>query len=629
TMGSNIALLERIVKDQRQIIADVTKKPASETPQLWALYKEVQDYYDKGMRVPDDITLLLCDDNWGNIRKLPRPGSAPRAGGYGIYYHFDYVGDPRNYKWLNTNSIPRVWEQMNLAYQYGADRIWIVNVGDIKPMELPISFFLDYAWDTKKWNAENIADYTKLWSEQIFGEQYGKDIAVILAEYTKLNSRRKPELLSPDTYSLINYQEAEINEFIYNLLADMAKGVYEKLPGEYRNAYYQLVLYPVKACANLNALYVTAGKNRLWAAQGRASANDEADSVKKYFAEDSLLALEYNTIMSDGKWNHMMDQTHIGYTYWQQPEKNVMPMVDYVPLSDSSDMGIAIEGSTSWWPNETREALLPEFDSFRSQRHYIELFNRGMKPFEYSIVVPVDWVVVRSENKTIEKQQRIWVTVDWGKAPQGTHKIPITITGPAARPVTVFAMIKNYGSEKKDSFKGFVESNGYVSMEASHYTRAIHAPTVSWSLIPEIGRTGSGMTITPVTANKKTPGPGTPRLEYDMLVFDTGKINVQAYFSPTLNFNGTELQYGLSIDDEPVKILNLHSDHSNNSWEEWVANNIIINNTEFHFDKPGNHVVKFWMVDPGVVLQKIVVGLREVKSSYLGPPETYYPKGID
>ncbi len=160
TLGSNISLLERIVHDQRKIIEDVTQKPASATPQLWALYKEVQDYYDKGMRVPDDVTLLLCDDNWGNIRKLPKLSDKPRAGGYGIYYHFDYVGDPRNYKWLNTNSIPRVWEQMNLAYQYGADRIWIVNVGDIKPMEIPIQFFLDYAWDTKKWNADNIGTYT-------------------------------------------------------------------------------------------------------------------------------------------------------------------------------------------------------------------------------------------------------------------------------------------------------------------------------------------------------------------------------------------------------------------------------------------------------------------------------------
>ena len=174
TVGSNIALLERIVKDQRTIIADVTQKPASETPQLWALYKEVQDYYDKGMTVPDDVTLLLCDDNWGNIRKLPKLTDKPRAGGYGIYYHFDYVGDPRNYKWLNTNSIPRVWEQMNLAYQYGADRIWIVNVGDLKPMELPIQFFLDFAWNTKKWNAGNIANYTRIWSEHIFGSRICK-----------------------------------------------------------------------------------------------------------------------------------------------------------------------------------------------------------------------------------------------------------------------------------------------------------------------------------------------------------------------------------------------------------------------------------------------------------------------
>ena len=180
TEGSNIALLERIVKDQRNIIAEVTQKPPASTPQLWALYKEVQNYYDKGMRVPDDVTLLLCDDNWGNIRKLPKRSDSSRAGGFGIYYHFDYVGDPRNYKWLNTNPIPRVWEQMHLADEYGANRIWIVNVGDIKPMELPIQFFLDYAWNTKKWNAGNIDRYTREWAEQIFGPAYAGPIAEIL-----------------------------------------------------------------------------------------------------------------------------------------------------------------------------------------------------------------------------------------------------------------------------------------------------------------------------------------------------------------------------------------------------------------------------------------------------------------
>src|SRR5207344_2612504 len=177
-------------------------KPATETPQLWALYKEVQDYYDKGMRVPDDVTLLLCDDNWGNIRKLPRIDDKPRTGGYGIYYHFDYVGGPRNYKWLNTNPLPRIWEQMHLAWEYNVRQIWVVNVGDIKPMEFPISFFLDYAWNPEKITAADLQKYTEQWSASQFGDRYAKDIASIISKYTKYNARRKPELLDANTYSL-------------------------------------------------------------------------------------------------------------------------------------------------------------------------------------------------------------------------------------------------------------------------------------------------------------------------------------------------------------------------------------------------------------------------------------------
>ncbi|MEO7997478.1 MAG: glycosyl hydrolase 115 family protein, partial [Gemmatimonadaceae bacterium] len=156
TQGTAISLLERIVSDQRKIISEVTKKPADQTPQLWALYKEVQDYYDQGMRVPEDITLLFADDNWGDIRRLPELKERNRAGGFGVYYHFDYVGGPRNYKWLNTNPIARVWEQMHLATEYGANRIWVVNVGDLKPMEFPIQFFLDYAWNPAAIPAEKL-----------------------------------------------------------------------------------------------------------------------------------------------------------------------------------------------------------------------------------------------------------------------------------------------------------------------------------------------------------------------------------------------------------------------------------------------------------------------------------------
>ena len=316
TQGTATALLERIVKDQRTIISEVTGKAPSETPQLWALYKEVQDYYDKGMRVPDDITLLLCDDNWGNIRKLPKPGDPPRSGGYGIYYHFDYVGGPRNYKWINTNNLARVWEQMHLAYTHGADRIWIVNVGDIKPMELPISFFLDYAWKPAGWKAADIPQYYAQWSEQQFGKEKSGIIGKILENYSRYSARRKPELLSHQTYSLENYHEADRILGEYRQLLGEAEKILSSIPEPYRDAYFQLVLHPVKAFTIVHEMYASVAKNRMYAARKHIHAREWADKAKAWYVQDSLLTREYHAI-KNGKWNHMMSQTHIGYTYWQ------------------------------------------------------------------------------------------------------------------------------------------------------------------------------------------------------------------------------------------------------------------------------------------------------------------------
>lgn len=383
TEAANVALLQRIVKDQREILGEVTRKDVTSIPQVWALYKEVQEYYDKGLRVPDDVTLLLCDDNWGNIRKIPQLNEKPRSGGYGIYYHYDYVGGPRNYKWLNTNQISRVWEQMHLAYRYGANRIWIVNVGDIKPMEFPIEFFLDYAWNPEKWPAERLPEYTELWGERQFGPEHAKEIADILTQYTKHNSRRKPELLAPDTYSLVDYREAETIVNDYNNLTERANKIYDAIPAEYRDAFYQLVLHPVLACSNLNELYATVGKNRLYAQQGRAATNELAQKAKELFKRNAEITHYYNNVMADGKWKHMMDQTHIGYTYWQQPDSNSIPAVKTIAISAAAEMGVAIEGSVHWWPNERSDAVLPEFDPYHQQTYYIEIFNRGQTPFVF------------------------------------------------------------------------------------------------------------------------------------------------------------------------------------------------------------------------------------------------------
>ena len=538
TEGSNIALLEKIVADQRKIIADVTGKDASQTPQMWALYKEVQDYYDKGMRVPDDVTLLLCDDNWGNIRKLPNLNEHPRKGGYGIYYHFDYVGDPRNYKWLNTNQISKVWEQMHLAYEYGAKQVWIVNVGDLKPMEYPISFFMDYAWNPDKWPASRLNDYPKLWAAQQFGIEHADEIANILNLYTKYNARRKPEQLDEDTYSLANYREFETVVNDYNALEKEAKLLGEKLPAQYQDAYFELVLHPVEACANLNLLYFDAAKNKLFGQLGmtetNAYANLMADSVKFLFKNDSLISDQYNKKTANGKWDHMMDQTHIGYTYWQQPEVNKMPEVGKVPLSAEQKTGS----------------------------------NSSISFLQANFLQPVS-----------------------------------------------------------SNYLGFKENDGYISIEAEHFSKATSTTSANWVIIPNYGRTLSGVMPSPVTMKAQTPGENSPHLEYEINMADTGVMKVEVYISPTLDFHNTGgLRYAISIDDEQPRIININADRSDAEWRKNVSDNIKILVSSHHIAKPGRHVLKYWMVDPAVVLQKIVVNAGGEQQSYLGPPESYCKK---
>jgi len=621
----NMALLERIVRDQRQIIKNVTGKNPDKTPQLWALYKEVQQYYDMGMHVPDDVTLLFSDDNWGDIRRLPELKDSTRPGGYGVYYHFDYVGGPRSYKWINTNPLPKIWQQMNLAYQYHARRIWIVNVGDLKPMEFPISFFLDYAWDPKALTAEEIPAYTKKWAKDQFGTKYANEIANILTMYGKYNGRRKPELMSADTYSLHHYREFERVTEDYDQLAQKAETIYQKLPENYKAAHYQLVLYPVKASANLYDMYFDLAKNRWYAKQGRAATNKMGDKVRQHFREDARLANYYNTKMANGKWNPFMNQSNIGYTGWSDPRHDIMPKVDSIQVPNPAHMGVAIEGSDQWWQQTDSTVKLPAFNKFKKNRHYIEVFNRGKRPFKYKISASRSWLNISDPEGKIDDQKRIWVSVDWDKVPAGTHKVTITVAGTGEK-VEIQAVVKNPSKPAKNDIDGFVENNGFVSMEAAHYTKAVGADNMRWQTIPDLGRTLSGVSPMPDTLNSVVkPGGNSPHLEYKMYLQNTGDITVHTYMSPTLDIHASGgLRFALSVDDQKPKIVTMNINKNNQSWAQAVSQNIQINKTQLNIDKPGQHTLKFWMVDPGVVLQKIVVDCGGLKSSYLGPPESYH-----
>ena len=543
TKGTAISLLEKIVADQRKIIEEVTCKPASETPQDWALYKEVQDYYDQGMRVPEDVTLLLCDDNWGNIRRLPNLNDKPRKGGYGIYYHFDYVGGPRNYKWINTNNIARVWEQMHLAYEYGARQIWVVNVGDLKPMEFPISIFLEYAYNVNNWNQDNLNDYYTQWAAKQFGETYSKEIANVMMKYAQYAARRKPELLNADTYALSMYaQNDEINKITgeWNELKKEAEKIYDLLPQEYKNAFFELVLHPVKAYTNLQNLYTAVACNNFYYKNNSPLANKYADEAKKFYVNDSLITLEYNQL-NNGKWNHMMDQTHIGYTYWQQPPVQKMPEVKYV-------------------------------------------HEESKRPADSSKLIVKD--------------------------------------------ITLTDVVSDFEPTPQDVDRNiFYELDGYVSIEASHYTNKKDASNIHWKSIPNIGKDGDGITTFPVTAPTQTINKNTPYLEYEFYTSDTGAFKLNAYFSPTLNFHNDSagLQYAVSIDNETPQIISINNDENKpRVWDNWVASNIIIKTSNHSINKNGKHTIKYRMISSAVILQKIVLHFDDLKPSYLGPEETIF-----
>jgi hypothetical protein len=365
------------------------------------------------------------------------------------------------------------------------------------------------------------------------------------------------------------------------------------------------------------------GKNRLYASQGRASAAALGERAIDLFYKDSAISDYYNRAMANGKWNHMMDQTHIGYTYWQQPEYNAMPEVKRPKVPDAGSIGVAVEGSEKSLPAEGTQAALPEFDRYNQQRYCVDLFNRGVRSIDYSIQSGKPWIQISSTKGKILVEDRLWVTVDWKKVPIGKHQVPITIAS-AGKKIVLFAAVHNPRSPNPDRFAGFIESDGYVSMEAEHYTRAVGSSTIGWQRIPDLGRTLSAMTPMPVTAASQAPGGDNPRLEYTLYLFGKGEVKVDAFLSPTLNFHGTQgLRYAVSFDDQPPQMINMHAQSSNQMWEQWVSNNINISVSRHIIDRDGAHILKFWMVDPGVVLQKLVVETRTVKPSYLGPPESY------
>jgi hypothetical protein len=512
---ANFRQLEQIMKDQRKIIEKVMKKPANQTPQLWALYSEVLEYYDKGMKVPDDMIILLCDDNWGNIRRLPDLKAQKHPGGYGIYYHVDLHGAPRSYQWLNMTQIPHMWEQLQLAYSYGVDKVWILNVGDLKPNEYPMDFFLNMAWNPTSFSATNLDEYTRKYTQDHFGKEQAAEAAEILNMYCKYNARITAEMLDERTYNLRSGEFLQVRD-AYLALEARALRQFMMLEDKYKDTYKQIILHPVRAMANLYDMYYAVAMNHKLAIEKDMRANYWADYADSCFNRDAAYTNDYNLNVSERKWNHLMDQTHIGYKSWDEPKGgNIKPIV------------------------------------YR------------LKPEEIKIGGYV-----------------------------------------------------------------FTEKDGVVVIEGEHYFETKSAVDANWTIIPDLGRTLSGIALMPY--NQNTEGAS---ITYKMkLNNNPDQVKIHVFFDSTLSFKTGGHRVAASFDGAKEEIWNINIDlnWANNYSKMYPAGaaRMIESIQTLNLMRVNNnlHTLIISPLDPGIMIYKIIVDTGGYEETFLKMSESPYEK---
>lgn len=653
----NMRVLQDVVKGQRQIIEDVYGKKASEIPQLWAIFTEVQRYYDAGFNVPEDVTLLFCDNNWGQIRRIGPKKERKRKGGMGLYYHIDMNGGPASDRWINTTTAPKLREQLNLAYQTGIDRIWIINVGDLKPKEMPIDFIMRFAWNPDAISANDVDNYMTEWARQIFGGEYAEDIADVVSKYSQYNLMRKAEVQNPNIFSIVNHNESDRMLQMWKEVADKAERLWHKISPEAKDAYYQLVLYPTVASAGVAEIYLATGKNNLYAKQGRVSANDYADRAEILFERDIVLTDYYNHSMTAGKWNGMMRDKHIGFVSWQTPKVQSLPPLEVVSPLEQPTMGIAIEGNESAWPGTAQEAVLPLFEPLDSKTYFIDIFNKGVGRFEFIASVSQPWIKISQERGMVEKDVRVFVSVDWDKLTEGNHQGNVIIRQ-GNNSQTVVVKAKKYALPvAKDSFFGCTSE---FSIPAYAFNNNVAGKNAKWNFAPGMGRGKGCMNIEPVTAPSATPA-NAPRLEYNVYLPEEGDLTVCLGILPVQDVDPARgMRIAVSIDNETPIILDARKG-MHDEFREYTEKNLALSPhikalpkiekelalrakgkprrsdvfdnmrwIDVDMDKvnAGMHTLKVYMIDPEVVLEQIVINPDNSRPSYWGKPAKHHSANL-
>ncbi|MGN7764344.1 glycosyl hydrolase 115 family protein [Paenibacillus sp. 22594] len=633
--AENIELLKDIIRTQKGLLK---KYHLEHAPQILAVYKEVEKYWYgtadveglKDWDVLKDVTILLADDNFGNLRKIPAGHEHHRSAGWGMYYHFDYHGGPHSYEWVNTTPLEKVWEQMSMAFDYGIREVWIVNVGDLKPMELPISYFLDLAYDFDTWGTGAInrtSEYTGRWVEQQFGHALEAEtlegIAQILSDYTRMNGRRKPEIITPTTFSLHHYHEAGrvLKQAIE--LEQAADAINERIPEPHKDAYYQLVYYPAAASANVVKMNIYAGLNSLYLERGSVLSGTYAKLVHEAIERDKELERAYNSRIASGKWLGMMSSAHVGYVNWDA-EGWKYPDVSTIVPAAGPKMIVDVEGTERAYVSGM--ASLPVFTNLLQESYDITISNGGAEGFAFEAKSSADWIRLEKTEGWIVTGETLRISVDWDRV-NGVASGEITLSG-AGETVKVKASTEWTDIQDVPPMT-FIEAHHVVSIEAEHAISRVSKSGAEWKIIGNYGRTLSSLKMYPDGISFAQPEQA-PYLEYRILLCQDGEYTLTAYTAPTNNLSMTSgLRYAAGFDGEKPVIADTlpvgyeGGNHDNEPWCRTVMDNIHTTATRHTLSK-GMHTLRFYGLDAGLVLQKLVLSASQLPYSYLGPEESFY-----
>lgn len=649
TVEENVNLLKDIIRKQRKLIKENVNEDLSKVPQLLALYKEVEAYFYgdekiKGLRDWDEldgVICMLCEDNFGHLRTLPTADIRDRKGGFGMYYHFDYHGGPISYEWVDSTPFSKTWEQMSMAYEYGIKDAWIVNVGDLKFHEVPLTYFLALAYDYEKWgysNKNSYKEYVAQWSAKTFpaaDAALQEKIGTVLTEYINMNHLRRPESLNAEIYHPCNYCEADRMIARAIELEKLSEEVYNALEGESKNAYYSMIHFSAMASMNLLKMHLYAGKNAFYAKQGKTVANKYGALVKECIAKDREYYDAFGAF-KDGKWNGMQMAQHIGFTKWNEDDYRY-PIIMTVEPAYKPRMKVNRKDDSRVMTKNYGAPMAIAVEDFMYEgcdKVVLEVANDGVGNVKFVIEPQTtdkklpQWLTVSAMEGEVAEQAEVELICDRSKLTNEKQQVRLLIRDEE----TVVAVDISAKSTEVTNLpeKTHLEKNGMIVMNAKNFCNMTNTAKGSFALMEDYGKYESAVKVFPSTAVFAVEEEK-PFVWYRCLIEDAGEYEVELVVAPTNSVvNKQSINACVQVKDGETKVVTLVSadfragESSDYRWASGVLNQERRISTLLSFEE-GVQEIGVGAMEAGLVLERVILYKKGVqkKESYLGPIESF------